>query len=101
MQGTAAELDFMLKDAGSPVVFSRAVQIIATTYGNFERKPLLGQGPGGYEDLGIDTTLVIRDGTHGTAMLEDTVTVDGGTYKIRDLGVKQADGTRVITLAGG
>ena len=99
MQGSVAELDFMLKDAGQPVVFSRAGQTIARTYGNFDQKPLLGQGPGGYEVIGTDRTVVIRDGTQGTATLDDAVAVDGGTYTIRDLGVKQADGTRVLTLA--
>ena len=99
MQGTAAELDFMLKDAGELAVFSRAGQFLARTYGNLDRKALLGQGPGGYEPIGTDTTLVIRDGTQGTATLEDTVTIAGVSYTIRELGVKQADGTRVLTLA--
>ena len=99
MQGSAAELDFMLKDAGQPVVFARAGKTLATTNGLFERKPLLGQGPGGYEDMGIDTTLAIRDGTQGTLTLEDTATIGGVSYKVRDLGVVQADGLRLLTLA--
>lgn len=101
MQGSAAELDFMMQDAGLPVVFSRGATTLATTFGLFDKKQILGQADGSYEVTGRDVTVTIRDGTQSTTTFEDTATIGGIAYSVRDLGLALADGTRVITLAGG
>jgi hypothetical protein len=99
--GTDAELDYMLEDAGNAVVFSRGASVLATTSGLLDRKQLLGQDIEGLSPVGRSVTLTIREGTHGTATINDTATVTGIAFTIRDLGEPQADGTRVLTLAGG
>lgn len=99
--GTTGELDFMLKDAGVAVVFSRAGVTLASTYGLLDKTQLIGQVDGNYEAIGRDTTLTVRDGTIGTTTHEDVATIAAVAYRVRDLGVAQADGTRVLALAGG
>jgi hypothetical protein len=101
MFGTTAELDFMLEDAGVAGVFSRGAATLASTYGLLDKKQIIGQADGGYVELGNDITVAVRDGTQGTATLEDVVTIAGIAYRLRNLGVAQADGLRVLTLAGG
>ena len=100
MQGTTAELDFMLADAGTPCVFSRGGTTLATTNGILDLKQLLGQGQDGLVPIGRDITLIVRSGTYGSARLDDTVTISGVAYLVRDLGDPHADGSRTLTLQG-
>lgn len=99
--GTDAELDYMLEDAGDPVVFSRGASVIASTSCLFDRKQLIGQDGSGLSIIGRDLTLVIRNGTQGTTAINDVATIAGVAYRVRDLGESLADGTRIITIAGG
>jgi hypothetical protein len=99
MQGSPAELDFMLKDAGSSVVFSRAGVRLAATYGLLDTKQIIGQADGGFAEIGRDVTLVIRDGTQGALQVNDAATIGATAYRVRDLGDVDADGTRTLMLA--
>ena len=101
-----AEIDFILADdviAGDQLVISRSGMRIATATGVLNRKQIIVQGNAGIEIIGRDLTFLLREGTQGTARVEDSVTVTTnlGTFmaRIRDLGEPQSDGTRLLTLA--
>jgi hypothetical protein len=101
MLSTAAETDYMVKDCGDAVVFSRGASTVASTFGILEKKQVLGHDGSSMVVVGRDITLAVRDGTQGTTTLEDVATINGVAYRVRDLGLVLADGTRVLTLAGG
>lgn len=110
MLGSAAELDYILTDIGDSVAFTRGATTIATTHGILDTKQLLGESEGGLVPVGHDTTLVIRDGTEGSLRVDDVatvtvtdksgVTISVTAYRVRDLGLRLADGSRRLTIAG-
>lgn len=95
---SAADLDFALQDfSGAPC--PNVVYGAQSCWGDLKRGTVDEASDNGLRRLGTHITLVIRDGAL-TSLRDDTaITVDGGAYVIRDIGIALPDGTRVLTLA--
>lgn len=101
MQGNAAELDYMLRDSGEAVVFTRGASVLATTYCQLDRTQIFQPGINGLEETGHDITVGVRDGTIGATTIDDVATIGGVAYRVRGLGVLLASGMRMLSVAGG
>jgi hypothetical protein len=98
--GTAAELDFMLKDSGVAVSYGSAP--VQTTYGQFDRGEILVEGQNApMQLLGRSQSLVIRDGTLTGLTADTPITIDGSAYTIVDVGVPDTEGWRRIQVLEG
>jgi hypothetical protein len=95
MQGSVAELDFMLADAGIPVVYGAV-----TVFGLLDVSPIYSSSEGGIQIVGRITKLGIRDGAI-SPMVDDMLTVGGKTRHVLDLGDPDADGLRWLQLVEG
>src|SRR5438309_1190094 len=92
--GTAAELDFMLKDAGVAVTYGAQ-----STYGLLNKSVQKIQSSGtDFEISDGSETVQIRDGSLNTLQADAAIMVGGSNYVIRDIGQPSTDGLRTITL---
>ncbi|HEY9229341.1 MAG TPA: hypothetical protein VIP11_22020 [Gemmatimonadaceae bacterium] len=75
-----SDLDFMLRDAGVPVSLGGA-----STYGIFRRAgEMIEDGQGGYVPAN-HRVLTVREGTLPGLAEDVNVTIDGTSYRVRNL----------------
>jgi hypothetical protein len=96
MLGTVAELDYMLADAGVPVVYGAQ-----STSGLLDVLSLDELMPEGIRIGERSIRVGIRDGSLTALVVGGAITVNGASYHIRDCGHPLAEGTRYLTLADG
>jgi hypothetical protein len=96
MQGSAAELDFMLADCGVPVVFGGVT--VSGLLDVTALDELTAEGVRAGERL---IKVGIRNGALAALVVDAAITVDGAAYHIRDCGHPGSDGMRYLTLAEG
>lgn len=96
--GTAAELDFMLRDSGVPVVYGAPAQ---NTYGQLDRGEILVEGQAPMQLRDGAQTLVIREGSLADLRNNRQITIDGVAYTITDIGVADTEGWRRLTVIAG
>lgn len=87
--GSAAQTDFMLQHAGSPVTLGTA-----SAYGIYEITDVIEQDGDGVQMQVRRPTLVLRRGALTGLRVGVTVTVDGDDYKVREI-AREDDGTTV------
>lgn len=95
--GDASELDFMLQDAGEPVVFAG---VRGTVYGlkRDDDAELIDPSTGAQLSI-TRTTLLLRAGTEPADWTEGALlTVGGVGFRLRDPGVVQPDGCRKAVI---
>lgn len=88
---STADLDFMLQDAGVPVVSARA-----STFGIFRNVDTIEQTDGAMMQK-RGTTVMIRTGTVTDLAIELPITVNGTPYLVRSIDL-QDDGTLTKVL---
>jgi hypothetical protein len=104
--GTSAELDFMLRDCGEFVVFADA----STTYGSLRREDVNTRDDGGFQIVGTETVIALRDGTQPVGFKDGALLTiypseaaylamaSGVDYRMRTEGPATADGLRKFIL---
>jgi hypothetical protein len=91
----ASDLDSVLQHGGVAVTIG-----VVSSYGKLRTEKLeaYDEGSGKMVVVGQRTTLTVRDGTFSGLGQDVAATVDGVSYKIRDPGVRNTDGTRTLTV---
>ncbi len=93
----AADLDALLAQLGVSVTYGGN-----TVNGLFDREDLFLQDPSGLHVSTKRQSVLVKTGALTALAVNSAITVDGGTYHIRDVSLEPGDGafTR-ITLATG
>lgn len=90
------ETDALLADApGVTVTYGSPTQ---TTKGYFDKDVVNAIGAEGLEVIGDQLAVWIRDGSLTSLTQDSSITVDGTTYKIHDIGTPLTNGLRQITV---
>jgi hypothetical protein len=93
---TTTETDALLADApGVVVTYGSPTQ---TTNGYFDKESAAINAAGGIEVIGGQLGVWIRDGSLTSLTQDSTITVDGTSYTIHDIGKASTDGLRRIAL---
>lgn len=86
--GSAGDLDFMLKDAGLPVSFGSL-----RTHGLRDEEDIVTHMTDGSAVETRATVLRIRRGTLAGVQVDNTIIVDGTSYRVRRGPVREGDGS--------
>lgn len=90
----AADLDSVLQHAGVAVTIGAV-----SSYGILKREASeVASDSGGIAVKGRRYTLRVREGTFSGLAQDASVTADGSSYKIRDIGTAMPDGSRTLIL---
>jgi hypothetical protein len=89
----ANDLAYILADVGVSVTHGDV-----STEGKLRRTTVEGVGDGGLEKIATRVTLIVRADILSNPQIDDTITVDGTDYLIRDIDGEQPDGSVLINL---